>query len=134
MLAATGSTQAAAVQPVLGDDEDAETRLASLNQEVQERQEAIGAGGISQPKHAVCFVNNITYKRVGGQQFTAQCMFCKAAITSTGANRVLEHFAVKCVLIPRAMKDSFVAIRESADQKRKVKQEHVALVKEEQDG
>ena len=36
---------------------------------------------------------NITHKKVGGQQLSAECMFCGTVISSTDATRVVEHFA-----------------------------------------
>ena len=46
-LAATPST----VQTLLGDDEAAEQRLSALREDVAQRLEALGRGGIEKPPH-----------------------------------------------------------------------------------
>ena len=42
---------------------------------------SLGTGGIQNPKDVLAFVNNLTYKAVGGQQLECDCMFCNRHIT-----------------------------------------------------
>ena len=84
-------------QTLLGDADDKKERLEALEQEVQDKITALG-GRIDKPKHALRFVTNIQYKAVGGQQLTADCMFCRKSISSTGATRVVDHFK-ECGLV-----------------------------------
>ena len=60
-------------------------------------------------------------------------MFCGYHITSTGAVRVVEHLALHCVLCPKSVQEPCSAMRAKTDVKRERKEEHLTLVKEEQD-
>eukprot|EP00327_Prymnesium_parvum_P021228 CAMPEP_0113236624 /NCGR_PEP_ID=MMETSP0008_2-20120614/4192_1 /TAXON_ID=97485 /ORGANISM="Prymnesium parvum" /LENGTH=214 /DNA_ID=CAMNT_0000083637 /DNA_START=363 /DNA_END=1003 /DNA_ORIENTATION=- /assembly_acc=CAM_ASM_000153 len=87
-------------------------------------------GKIDKPKHAKEFFTGATYKRVGGEQLTAKCMYCSVLVTSTGATRLLDHL-VKCSLCPSEVRERFAALRNITHSKRKEKQESEALMKEE---
>mmetsp|Transcript_15687 Transcript_15687/g.27266 ORF Transcript_15687/g.27266 Transcript_15687/m.27266 type:complete len:207 (+) Transcript_15687:3-623(+) len=76
------------------------------------------------------FFTGATYKRVGGEQLTAKCMYCSVLVTSTGATRLLDHL-VKCSLCPSEVRERFAALRNITHSKRKEKQESEALMKEE---
>ena len=49
-------------------------------------------------------------------------------MVSTGASRVVDHFANVCVLCPLSVKDPCIALRTSTDVKRDRKAEHSSLV------
>ena len=135
-LALTPATPAAAdlrVQRRLGDDEEAEQRLAEERDEVSDIIEHLNGGVISKPKDALSFARDIKYKAVGGQQLTCKCMFCNMSITSTGAVRIVDHFCKTCVLVPAEVKDPFVVMRGKTDSTRKQKAEHEELVRDEQE-
>ena len=68
-------------QPGLGDDEDVAERLLVLQEEVATKMALFGNAGIVKPKQVMDFTKNITYKKVGGQQLSAEC---------TGCNGILE--------------------------------------------
>ena len=70
---------------------------------------------------------------MGGQQLVCSCMFCNRSITSTGASRVVEHFADGCVLCAKEVKEACQRLRSNTLSKRKAKEEHKALVVKEQE-
>ena len=76
-------------QSRLGDDEATETRLASLRDETARKLEVYGAVGPQKPKNMLDFCRNVAYKKTGGQQLEADCMFCGFHLVSTGASRVV---------------------------------------------
>ena len=121
------------MQQVLGDESPAAERRALVLTEVSDKMVVFGDAGPTRPKDMLEFTRNCKYKKVGGQQLERDCMFCGAHITSTGASRVVDHFAGQCVLCPPSVKDPCVAFRDSTDAKRKGKEEHTALVREEQE-
>ena len=59
----------------LGDDEPAETRLASLRDEVARKLEVYGAVGPHRPKNMLDFCRNVAYKKTDGQQLEAACIW-----------------------------------------------------------
>ena len=120
-------------QLLLGDDETAAERNASLREEVCVKLEAYGTAGPAKPKQFLDFCRNVTYKKAGGQQLEAECMFCGAHLISTGATRVVDHFANVCVLCPKSVRDPCIAVRNSSDAKRVRKDEHGVLVFQEQE-
>ena len=71
-------------QLALGDEEQIDDRLARRAHELEGRLAKLGTAGITKPKDLLEFVNNLKYKTVGGQQLTADCMFCGVQIISTG--------------------------------------------------
>ena len=73
IVAATPLTQA-----VLGDDNEASTRLAELHEETRA---IMSRSELSKPKDALLFFTDVEYKKVGGQQLTAKCMFCMRSVT-----------------------------------------------------
>ena len=58
----------APVQDRLGDYEERHERRLALNEEVNTKLEALGPAGITKPKELLNFMDNVTYKTVGGQQ------------------------------------------------------------------
>ena len=120
-------------QPALGDDEDAETRLAEVKEKVAYKLSMLGDVGITKPKQVLDFMEDVTFKKVGGQQLTCKCMFCGTFIQSTGATRIVDHLSSACVLCPTSVKAPCVAMRATTESKRKGKDEHTALVMVEQD-
>ena len=58
------------------DEEQIDDRLARRAHELEGRLAKLGTAGITKPKDLLEFVNNLKYKTVGGQQLTADCMFC----------------------------------------------------------
>ena len=63
-------------QSFLGDDETAEERNASLREEVSMKLDKYGTAGPTKPNQVLDFCRNVTYKKAGGQQLEADCMFC----------------------------------------------------------
>ena len=120
-------------QDFLGDEEAAETRMTAIREEVTYKLSLLGEAGITKPKEVLEFAKNVQYKKVGGQQLTCECLFCGTHINSTGATRLVDHLSNACVLCPASVKDPCLAMRSKTDWKRKGKEEHTALVKEEQD-
>ena len=99
-----------------------------LQEEVADKMVLFGKAGIMKPKQLMEFMKNITYKKVGGQQLSAECLFCGAVISSTGATRVVEHFARDCVMCPPCVRDPAQALRSETAGKRERKDEHKVLV------
>ena len=122
-------------QSVLGDDQAAGDRQLALQEEVEALLVSYGDEGPNKPKRMLNFTRNVQYKRVGGQQLQAECMFCGLLLllTSTGATRIVDHFAMQCVLCPTSVAKPCKELRARTDVKRERKDEHVVLVKEEQD-
>ena len=60
-------------------------------------------------------------------------MFCGAVISSTGATRVVEHFARDCVMCPPCVRDPAQTLRGETAGKRERKDEHKVLVRAEQE-
>ena len=85
-----------AEQGQLGDAEDIDKRLTAQATDVAGRLASLGTGGIQNPKDVLAFVNNLTYKAVGGQQLECDCMFCNRHITSTGQSLYYVLFA--CII------------------------------------
>lgn len=126
-------TTTPARQAVLGDDDAARQQMVDMQEEVCAKLEPYGSAGLTKPKHLLDFVRNLTYKKIGGQQLEADCMFCNMHIISTGAVRVVDHFANVCVLCPPTVRDPCQALRSKTDGKRDRKDEHKLLVKQEQE-
>ena len=61
-------------QPALGDDEDAETRLAEVKEKVAYKLSLLGDVGITKPKQVLECMEDVTFKKVGGQQLTCKCI------------------------------------------------------------
>ena len=124
-------------QLALGDEEQIDDRLARRAHELEGRLAKLGTAGITKPKDLLEFVNNLKHKTVGGQQLTADCMFCGVQIIrqiiSTGATRVVEHFRDKCLACPSVVKEGCNILRDAAERKRKEKEQHTALVVAEQE-
>ena len=120
-------------QPGLGDDEDVAERLLVLQEEVATKMALFGNAGIVKPKQVMDFTKNITYKKVGGQQLSAECIFCGAVINSTGATRVVEHFARDCVMCPPCVREPAQALCGETAGKRERKDQHKLLVQAEQE-
>ena len=118
---------AGGIQEQLGDDEDRDARQLALQRDTETRLATLGEGGIRRPKDTLTFLNNVAYKKVGGQQLTANCMWCANAINSTGASRVVDHF-LACLLCPSDVKESCMKLRNETVQKRQEKEEHGQLV------
>jgi len=74
----------------------------ALDSLLEERFAALGEPGITRPKDALRFTNNLEYKSAGAQ-LLCYCMFCNTRIVSTGASRVLDHL-LGCVLCPARVK------------------------------
>ena len=60
-------------------------------------------------------------------------MFCGAVISSTGATRVVEHFARDCVMCPPGVRDPAQTLRGETAGKNERKDEHKVLVRAEQE-
>ena len=95
-----GPAATALQQGQLGAEEEREERRLAVLADMETRLGAVGE--ITKPKQVLPFVDNVVYKAVGSQQLKANCMFCGQLINSTGATRVVDHFAFDCVLLPRA--------------------------------
>ena len=119
-------------QGLLGDVDDAQSRLLKIYEEANDKLMTFGPGGLSKPKQALEFVKNVTYKSVGGQQLTCNCMFCNVSISSTGATRVVDHL-LKCQLCPPDIRTPCEAMRDTTAGKRKDKQEAVVVAGEERE-
>ena len=122
---------AGAMQQQLGDDDERQAKQLALQRDAETRLAALGTGGIQKPKDTLAFLNNLVYKKVGGQQLTGNCMWCNKAINSTGATKVVDHFAI-CMLCPRDVKQACTRLREGTVAKRQDKQDHNQLVVAEQ--
>ena len=120
-------------QVLLGDDEEANANIMSLQEETHHVLSQLGEPGITKPKELLLFTRNLVYKKIGGQQLEADCMFCGYHINSTGATRIVDHMRDACVLCPPCVKDPCTAMRVHTDTRRKGKEEHTMLVKQEQD-
>ena len=118
----------ASVQARLGDDGEREARRAAIFEEVHDKLVQLGDKGITKPKDALIFVRNLKFKKVGGQQLDCNCMFCDKSISSTGATRVVDHFCSTCVLVPKEVKDPFVALLQDTAVARQEKKDSKALV------
>ena len=53
-------------QHVLGDDEDAETRLAEVKEKVAYKLSLLGDVGITKPKQLLDFMGDVTFKKPAG--------------------------------------------------------------------
>ena len=53
-------------QPALGDDEDAETRLAEVKEKVAYKLSLLGDVGITKPKQLLDFMGDVTLKKPAG--------------------------------------------------------------------
>ena len=79
----------------------------ALDSLLEERFAALGEPGITRPKDALRFTNNLEYK--SGAQPLCHCMFCNTRVVSTGASRVLDHL-LGCVLCPARVKQPLKAL------------------------
>ena len=122
----------APVQDRLGDYEERHERRLALNEEVNTKLEALGPAGITKPKELLNFMDNVTYKTVGGQQLECDCSFCGFHIVSTGSSRVVPH-VIDCLLAPSVVKVFCKTLVAKTNLKRKGKSEHLALVTEEKE-
>ena len=61
----------------------------ALDSLIDEKFAALCEPGITRPKDALRFTNNLEYK--SGAQLLCYCMFCNTRVVSTGASRVLDH-------------------------------------------
>ena len=131
-IAAEGTLVAAnARQVLLGDD--GANALQEQQAKVIATLAAFGSEGVTKPIQLLQFTINLRYKNVGGQQLECDCMFCFMHIHSTGSTRVVDHFLNVCALCPASVKDPCIALRTKTDGKRRSKEEHGTLVKEEQE-
>lgn len=115
----------------LGDDETAAQKRAALVEETAAILMRLPGGDISKPKQVESFFLNIKSKSVGGQQLSANCMYCKKLVQSTGAVRLVDHLAFHCVLCPDTVKKSCNNLRAKTTSKRKERDETEALNREE---
>lgn len=76
---------------------------------------------ILKPKDIKQFFVEVEEKQ-GSAQVKATCMFCKKAFCSTGMTRLVEHMA-ECLLCSVEVKESCKKLRDSVNQKRKVKRD-----------
>ncbi|KAL1525074.1 hypothetical protein AB1Y20_019947 [Prymnesium parvum] len=70
-------------------------------------------------------------KKQGTQQVTADCTFCWKSVTSTGASRLAEHLADKCVACPKEVKVKFQELKNKVEHKRKLATAQIVSAKEE---
>ena len=80
----------------------------ALDSLLEERFAALGEPGITRPKDALRFTNNLEYK--SGAQLLCYCMFCNTRVVSTGASRVLDYL-LGCGLCPARVKQPLQALR-----------------------
>jgi len=92
----------------------------ALDSLLEERFAALGEPGITRPKDALRFTNNLEKK--SGAQLVCHCMFCNTRVCSTGASRVLDHM-LGCMLCPARVKQPLQALRAETTGKRKAKEE-----------
>ena len=100
----------------------------ALDSLIEERFAALGEPGITRPKDALRFTNNLEYK--SGAQLLCYCMFCNTRVFSTGASRVLDHL-LGCVLCPARVKQPLQALRAETTGKRKAKEEQQMFIEHE---
>lgn len=115
------------VQSLLGD------QGGTLDQELDEDITRIiqQAGPITQPKQALEFFTSKAWAKVGGQQLTGNCIFCHKSVTSSGAQRLVEHIATKCHRAPKAIKSGFRDVQATKEKKRADKRNLEAVIMEE---
>lgn len=124
IIMATATPNQNKVQTCLGDqpvDDAHQAKIVAVLQEL---------GKITKPKQVMSLFTDHRYKKVGGQQLTAACLFCKRDVTSTGATRLVEHTA-SCPLVPKDTKDSFLRLLNQKDEKRVEKRQLITLIAEE---
>ena len=100
----------------------------ALDSLLEERFAALGEPGITRPKDALRFTNNLEKK--SGAQLVCHCMFCNTLVCSTGASRVLDHM-LGCMLCPARVKQPLQALRAETTGKRKAKEEQQMFIKHE---
>ena len=100
----------------------------ALDSLIDEKFAALCEPGITRPKDALRFTNNLEYK--SGAQLLCHCMFCNTRVVSTGASRVLDHL-LGCVLCPARVKQPLKALRAETTGKRKAKEEQQMLIEHE---
>ena len=69
---------AGAMQQQLGDDDERQAKQLALQRDAETRLAALGTGGIQKPKDTLAFLNNLVYKKVGGQQLTGNVLCISA--------------------------------------------------------
>jgi hypothetical protein len=116
---------------LLGDEDDVEGRVAVMGEDTCRILGTMG-GAVRKPADAQAFFLRIEYKSVGGQQLTANCMYCSRQVVSTGATRLVDHLRT-CSLAPIEVKRSCTTLVASRGEKRKAKAESVSLVNDEAD-
>lgn len=109
---------------------DTHARLSELRSECADIMDKLPAS--LKPKDVLHFFKNVSFKTTGGQQVTASCMFCKRAITSTGAARLVDHLA-ECVVVLPEVKQKVKEIKSAQEKKRKMKQQESELLMKEAD-
>ncbi|KAL1500308.1 hypothetical protein AB1Y20_012974 [Prymnesium parvum] len=87
-------------------------------------------GEITRPSNVFSFYSDSTYFKVGGQQLTAKCIFCKMLFTGAGATRFVDHTS-RCALAPPTVANSCNKLIASRGSKRKAKEQATALVQQE---
>ena len=65
---------AGAMQQQLGDDDERQAKQLALQRDAETRLATLGTGGIQKPKDTLAFLNNLVYKKVGGQQLTGNIL------------------------------------------------------------
>ena len=132
MLPVMGSAIPAVVDAVPRPGASAAERLAAsqdcvdaLDSLLEERFAALGEPGITRPRDALRFTNNLEYK--SGAQLLCYCMFCNTRVVSTGASRVLDHL-LGCLLCPARVKQPLKALRAETTGKRKAKEGQQMLI------
>ena len=73
---------AGAMQQQLGDDDERQAKQLALQRDAETRLATLGTGGIQKPKDTLAFLNNLVYKKVGGQQLTTAS---GSALTTTSS-------------------------------------------------
>lgn len=116
--------------PYLGDAATAETRLSELRSDVAAILAEMPAK--IKPKDTSAFYLNIEYKKAGGQQCSATCMFCRRVVVSTGSARLLEHLST-CSLVTPDAKKVITDVRDHQMSKRKAKATEGELIAKEND-
>ena len=62
------------MQQQLGDDDERQAKQLALQRDAETRLATLGTGGIQKPKDTLAFLNNLVYKKVGGQQLTGNIL------------------------------------------------------------
>lgn len=117
----------ALAQVLLGDETASAVELDASLADIVEQ-----VGKITKPKQAMEFFCEKTFAKVGGQQLTGRCVFCKMSITSSGAQRLVTHLA-RCMCAPNIVLESFQSLLNQKELNRNGKRQQEADIRDARD-